>query len=143
MDRNKVLESEPTGRISFRTRPELHSDLLKIADAFGTDLSGILNLMLTDARPRFLAAVARMARGDGVFGEATPGDRTMRIQDVVLLLHAQGWNEARIASALNVKWDQVSRWIVEEKGRANPGATIAPVPPAPPIDTPKKEKRGK
>src|SRR5207248_1390032 len=42
------------GHISFRTRPELHQQLLDIAKHLESDLSGLVNQMIAEALPAFL-----------------------------------------------------------------------------------------
>jgi post-segregation antitoxin (ccd killing protein) len=51
------------GHINFRLDLELHQELLEIARALGTDLSGLLKEMLKEALPAFSArAVEAVAR---------------------------------------------------------------------------------
>jgi predicted HicB family RNase H-like nuclease len=43
-----------SGRISFRLPPQVHSQLLDIANDLGLDLSSLINMMLKSSLPRFL-----------------------------------------------------------------------------------------
>jgi hypothetical protein len=55
--------SEPaSGRISLRVPPAVHAELLDIAEAMGIDLSALLNMMLTEIRPKYVEQAARLKR---------------------------------------------------------------------------------
>jgi hypothetical protein len=51
-----------TGHINFRLKPETHGQLLEVADGLGTDLTSILNQMITEALPAYLVKAAGVAR---------------------------------------------------------------------------------
>lgn len=46
------------GHINFRLDPELHRKLLEIAQALGTDLSGLLKQLIKESLPAFSARAA-------------------------------------------------------------------------------------
>jgi hypothetical protein len=63
-----------SGRISLRVPPALHAELSQMADALGIDLSGLLNMMINESRPRYLIR-ASMARAKLAIAQASQGGR--------------------------------------------------------------------
>jgi hypothetical protein len=49
------------GHITFRTRPEVHRELLDIARHLGLDLSGLLNQMIQESLPSYLRRATTIA----------------------------------------------------------------------------------
>jgi hypothetical protein len=50
-----------SGHVSFRLPPERHEDLLAVTRAFGIDLTGLLNQMVFESLPAYMAKASRLS----------------------------------------------------------------------------------
>jgi hypothetical protein len=51
--------SEKSGRFTLRLHPELHAELASLAPWLGTDLNGLINILILESLPRYRAMAVR------------------------------------------------------------------------------------
>jgi hypothetical protein len=55
-----MTEERKHGQVSFRLKPELHRELLSMADALGLDLTGLINSLIVESLPPFRERVGAL-----------------------------------------------------------------------------------
>ena len=55
-----MTEERRHGQVSFRLKPELHRELLSMADDLGLDLTGLMNSLIIESLPLFRERVATL-----------------------------------------------------------------------------------
>ena len=131
MKNRRAKPELPTGRISFRTKPEFHAELIKVAQALGIDTSALINQVLAERLPDHSQRAALLEERREAARQAWQALRTQPTEEEVAgtyawLLSNTGLSPEQIAKRMETDVATVKRrikrhreWLGELAGNPN------------------------